>query len=314
MNEDPTGSDFAAMTDLHSPPGFRCGFATLAGRPNVGKSTLLNALLARKVSIVTPKPQTTRHRIAGVLTTPAAQVVFLDTPGLHRGARRAMNRQMNRVAAHALAEADLILFLVSALQWTDEDEDVLERLREQQVKTFLVVNKVDRVSPKERLLPFIQEVSARGDFAEVFPVSALKRDNLEPLLERVIYNLPESKPLYPPGQVTDRSDAFQAAEIIREKLMWKLQQELPYDTGVEIESYEDDSKLLRIAAVIWVERAGQKAIVIGKGGTRLKEIGQSARLELERMKKRKVYVELWVRVKENWSDDERALRRLGYDT
>lgn len=302
------------MSESSGADGFRCGFATLAGRPNVGKSTLLNAFLAQKISIVTPKPQTTRHRIAGVLTKSAAQVIFLDTPGLHRGARRAMNRQMNRTAAHALAEADVVLFLVSALQWTDEDEDVLQRLQQQKVKTFLVVNKVDRVSPKERLLPFIQETSARGDFAEIFPISALKHDNLEPLLESVIASLPESEPLYPPGQITDRSDAFQAAEIIREKLMWQLQQELPYDTGVEIESYEENPQLLRVGAVIWVERAGQKAIVIGKRGARLKEIGQSARIELERMKKRKVHVQLWVRVKENWSDDERALRRLGYDS
>lgn len=294
--------------------GFRCGFAALVGRPNVGKSTLLNALMARKVSIVTPKPQTTRHRIVGVLTMAAAQIVFLDTPGLHRGARRAMNRQMNRTAAHALAEADVALFLISALHWTDEDGDVLRRLQEQRVKTFLIVNKVDRVSPKARLLPFIREVSARGEFAEVFPLSALKRDNLGPLLESVVSSLPESVALYPPGQVTDRSDAFQAAEIIREKLMWRLQQELPYDTGVEIESYDEDDRLLRIAAVIWVERAGQKAIVIGKGGTCLKEIGQSARLDLERLKERKVHINLWVRVKENWSDDERALRRLGYDS
>ena len=300
---------------MESPkPGFRCGLATLVGRPNVGKSTLLNALLSRKISIVTPKPQTTRHRIAGVLTLPEAQVVFLDTPGLHRGARRAMNRTMNRIASHALAEADVILFLVSALQWTDEDEDVLLRVQKHEVKTFLIVNKVDRVSPKERLLPFIEEIAARGDFEEIFPVSALKRDNLEPLLEAVTLALPKSEPMYPPGQVTDRSDAFQAAEIIREKLMWQLQQELPYDTGVEIESYEEEDRVVKVAAVIWVERAGQKAIVIGKGGARLKEIGKSARLELERIKKRSAHVELWVRVKENWSDDERALRRLGYDS
>ena len=294
--------------------GFRCGFAVLIGRPNVGKSTLLNALLARKVSIVTPKPQTTRHRIAGVLTTPQAQVVFLDTPGLHLGARRAMNRQMNRTAAHALAEADLALFVVTALQWTEEDQDVLRRLREHTAKTLLIVNKVDRVSPKERLLPFIQEVAAHDDFLDVFPVSALRRDNLEPLLEGVIARLPESVPLYPADQVTDRSDAFHAGEIIREKLMWHLQQELPYDTGVEIESYVDSGRLVRIGAIVWVERAGQKSIVIGKGGARLKEIGTAARSELERLTGRKTHLELWVRVKENWSDDTRALRRLGYDS
>ncbi len=297
-----------------SPDEFRCGFAAIVGRPNVGKSTLLNALLERKVAIVTPKPQTTRHRIAGILTMPHAQVVFLDTPGLHRRARRAMNRYMNRIAAHALVEADLALFVVVALQWTEEDEDVLKRLQRAGSKVLLIVNKVDTVKPRQQLLPFLDEVSRRGEFVEIFPVSALKRTNVDILLRSIVENLPVAPPAYPSDQLTDRSEAFQAGEIIREKLTLALVQELPYGITVEMEKYERDEEILKIAAVIWVERRGQKAIVIGKRGEQLKRVGRAARLELEAMTGSKVHLELWVKIKENWSDSERALQQLGYDT
>lgn len=292
----------------------RCGFVAIVGRPNVGKSTLLNTLLERKVTIVAPKPQTTRHRIAGILTTRRAQVVFLDTPGLHRGAKRAMNRYMNRAAAHALAEADIALFVIVALEWTEEDQDLLERLERAGTKILLIVNKVDTVKPKARLLPFLEEASQRGNFLEIFPISALRKDNVAPLVGTIIEHLPVSPPVYPSDQLTDRSEAFQAAEIIREKLTLALAQELPYGLTVEIERYEREEALLRISAIIWVERRGQKAIVIGKRGEQLKRIGRAARLELEAMTGGKVHLELWVKIKENWSDSERALRQLGYDT
>ena len=294
-------------------PEHRCGFAAIVGRPNVGKSTLLNTLLGHKVSIVTRKPQTTRHRILGIHTTADAQILFLDTPGLHRGGRTAMNRYLNRAAAHSLVEADVALFVIQALRWTPEDQDVLERLQQARVETIGVVNKVDRVRPKDKLLPFLAEVADRGSFAELVPVSALRGTNLECLPQLIIARLPSGAPLYAGGQVTDRGERFRAAEIIREKLMAALQQELPYGLTVEIERYETQAGGLVIGAVVWVERAGQKAIVIGKGGEQLKAVGRAARLELRSLLGRPVHLELWVKVKKNWADSVRALRTFGYE-
>jgi GTPase len=294
--------------------GYRCGFAAIVGRPNVGKSTLLNALLGRKVSIVSPKPQTTRHRILGILTRPEAQVIFVDTPGLHAGARRAMNRHMNRAALVSLQDADVNVFVVEALRWTDEDQRVLDELVKQDRPIILVLNKADKVFPKERLLPFIDELNRRARFAEVVPLSALKRSNLEQLPATIAGYLPESPPHFPDDQLTDRSDQFQAAEIVREKLTLRLRQELPYGVTVIIEQFKEEEGRLLINAVIWVERSGQKAIVIGNGGEQLKEIGRAARLEMVELFKRPVHLELWVKVKENWSDNEIALRQLGYES
>ena len=294
--------------------GHRCGFAAIVGRPNVGKSTLLNALLRRKISIVSPKPQTTRHRILGILTRPEAQVIFVDTPGLHAGARRAMNRHMNRAALVSLQDADVNVFVVEALRWTDEDQRVLDELVKQNRPIILVLNKADKVFPKERLLPFIEEMNRRATFAEVVPLSALKRSNIEQLPATIARYLPQSPPHFPEDQLTDRSQEFQAAEIVREKLTLRLRQELPYGVTVVIEQFKEEEGRLLINAVIWVERSGQKAIVIGNAGEQLKEVGRAARIEMNELFKRPVHLELWVKVKENWSDNETALRQLGYET
>jgi GTP-binding protein Era len=294
-------------------PAHRCGFAAIVGRPNVGKSTLLNALLGQKISIVSPKPQTTRHRILGILTRPSAQIVFVDTPGLHAGARRAMNRHMNRAALASLQDADVNLFVVEALRWTEEDQRVLDELTRQGRPIILILNKVDKVFPKERLLPFIEEMSKRGKFEEMIPISALKGTQLEQLPELIARFLPVSPPHFPEDQITDRSPTFQAAEIVREKLTLRLRQELPYGLTVGIEQFKEEDGRLLINAVIWVERNGQKAIVIGHGGEQLKEVGRAARIEMSERFGMPVHLELWVKVKENWSDNETALKQLGYE-
>ena len=292
----------------------RCGFVAVVGRPNVGKSTLINAIMGTKVSIVTHKPQTTRHRILAVYTTADTQIVFVDTPGLHRKAGKAMNRLMNRTAANALADADLVLFVVEATRWTDEDQDVLKRLRSCDAPVIAVLNKVDRVHPKERLLAAIAAMVDRYEFAEVLPLSAKNSDNLDALLDVIPGYLPESPLLFPADMQTDRSMEFRAAEIIREKLTLLLHQELPYGLTVQIERFAEEGERLLIDAVIWVERDSQKGIVVGKGGNVLKTVGQSARLELAEQLRRPVHLELWVKVKDNWSDSDKELQRFGYDS
>lgn len=298
-------------------PAIRCGFAALAGRPNVGKSTLLNALIGQKVSIVSPKPQTTRTRIHGVLNQPGLQIAFVDLPGIHARQTRAMNRYMNRTAISSLTDVDVNLFVVEALRWTDEDERVLEELKRVELPIILVINKVDRAHPRERLLPYIQELSAKADFVDVVPISATRPTTLDRLPGIIARHLPEQPRIFPEEQVTDSPDHFMAAELIREKLMLRLQEELPYGLVVEIEGLgpsEDEPGKLVVQAVIWVERAGQKAIVIGKGGGLLKEVGRQSRLDLNRHFGQPVHLELWVKVKEGWSDDENAMRKFGYET
>ncbi len=300
------------MSENRQPEPFRCGLVALIGRPNVGKSTLLNHLLGQKLSITSRKPQTTRHQILGIKTTDRAQFVFVDTPGLHKPRKRALNRYLNRAASSVLPSVHAILFVVEALRWTEEDELVLEHVKRAGVPTILVVNKVDRIEDKAALLPYLAEVAQKHDFAAVVPVSALRHDNLDDLEAELLRLLPESEPMFPEDQITDRSVRFLAAEIIREKLMRSLGQELPYDLTVEVERFEEEGNLVRIGALIWVDRPNQKAIVIGKGGERLKQIGQQARKDIEAMLERKVFLELWVKVKSGWSDDERALQSLGY--
>lgn len=291
---------------------FRCGYVALIGRPNVGKSTLMNHLLGQKISITSRKPQTTRHRILGIKTTEHAQIIYVDTPGIHRHARRAVNRYMHRTTSSVIADVHVVVFLVEALKWTDEDELVLSTLKSVPVPVILAVNKVDRIRQKDELLPYLHEVSRKMDFVDILPVSALAGTNLKQLEEVIVRHLDISGPYYPEDQLTDRSSRFLAAEIIREKLMRTLGQELPYALTVEIEKFEEQANLYRINALIWVERDNQKAIVIGEKGERLKKIGKQARLDMQKLFDRKIYLELWVKVKEGWSDDERALSSLGY--
>jgi GTP-binding protein Era len=299
------------MTDTE----FKSGFVAVVGRPNVGKSTLVNAMLGQKISIVTARPQTTRHRILGILNRDKAQVILVDTPGLHRHGGKAINRSMNRAASSSITEADVVALVVEALRMTDEDEDALKRVRAAGLPAVLVINKVDKVRDKERLLPFMQKLAERHDFAAVIPVSATSGKNLDILEREIIGQLPDSPPLFPQDQTTDKSDAFMAAEIIREKLMNRLNQELPYGLTVEVEnySYDEEGRVL-VQAIIWVGRAGHKAIVIGQSGQLLKQIGREARIELKRRVRRPVHLDLWVKVLENWSDSERALQRFGYET
>jgi len=291
---------------------FRCGYIALIGRPNVGKSTLMNFVLGQKISITSHRPQTTRHRILGIKTTDDAQMIYVDTPGIHDNEKKAMNRYMNRTAGSSFKDVDVIVLLVDAMRWTEEDDLVIKRLEHVKTPVVLAVNKVDLLKKKEDLLPFIEKIKSKFSFKDIIPVSAMKGDNIEDF-EKIIFNyLPESEAFYDEDQITDRSSRFMAAEIIREKLTRNLTQELPYNLTVEIEKFTNDGKMLDIAAVIWVERDNQKAIIIGKGGAKLKDMGTKARIDMEKMFEQKVFLQLWVKVKSGWSDDERALNSLGY--
>jgi GTP-binding protein Era len=295
----------------------RAGHVAVIGRPNVGKSTLVNALVGAKVSIVSPRPQTTRHRLLGIATFPEGQLLLVDTPGIHREQKRAMNRLMNRAARGALEGVDAAMLVVRAGQWDDEDTLAYDALRNAGLPVILVVNQVDRITDKTKLLPYLAKVSEGRDFAGVHPISALKRSGLEALVKSVLAQLPEQPALYGEDEITDKSQRFLAGELVREQLMRQLGEELPYATTVEIERFVEEPSpkgvLLRIGAVIWVERDGQKKIVIGKGGERLREIGTRSRQQMERLFDAKVFLETWVRVREGWSDDEAALRAFGYN-
>ncbi len=291
---------------------FRAGYVALAGRPNVGKSTLLNRLLGQKLAITSHKPQTTRHSILGINTLPEGQILYLDTPGIHKRGDRALNRYLNRAAAGALSGVDLVAMLVEAGRWTAEDDLVLERVRESRRPALLVVNKIDLVKPRERLLPILDELHKRTGFEEIVPVSARSGENCDELERVILAQLPEGEPFYPEDQLTDRSSRFLAAELIREQLTRRYHKELPYALTVEVEQFSERPHLLRIGAVIWVERPNQKAILLGRGGQAMKETATAARQALEEFFGRKVYLQLWVKVRKSWSSDRESLARLGY--
>jgi len=290
----------------------KSGLVTFIGRPNVGKSTLLNALVGQKVSITSRKPQTTRHRIMGVSTRGRCQIVYVDTPGLHPGKGKTINKYMNRAASGALQGVDCIVMLIAATGWQEADEHVLELLRNQEVPVVLAINKIDLLKRQDELLPLIEESQRRLEFSTIVPISAVKHTNLNNLEAVLLQQLPEQPPLFPGDQLTDRSEKFMAAELVREQLFRSLGQEIPYAVAVEIEKFKIENRILHIDALIWVEKTGQKAIVIGKGGQRLKQIGTAARKEMESFFGNKVNLGLWVKVREGWSDNERALRSLGY--
>ncbi len=291
---------------------YRCGYAAIIGRPNVGKSTLVNRLVGHKFSITSRKAQTTRHRLLGIKTGPGAQIIYVDTPGLHGRMGRALNRYMNRAATGALVGVDVILFVVESGKWTDDDEHVLGRLAGAEAPIIAVLNKIDRISDKQSLLPYIGELAERAEFTDVVPISALQGSNTERLEQILMDALPVRQAVYDEDQFTDRSERFLAAEMVREKLTDRLGQELPYRLSVEIEAFQVEDGVLKIAAVIWVERSSQKGIVIGRQGRVLKAVGSDARQDMQALFERKVFLELWVKVKEGWSNDEQALQRLGY--
>ena len=285
---------------------------TIAGRPNVGKSTLANALVGEKIAIVSHKPQTTRNNVLGIKTENNNQIIFVDTPGLHLGQEKAINRYMNRAASTAMKDVDLVIFVVDKFIWTEEDEAVARQLNNINCPIILAVNKVDQIDDKEKLLPHIQHLSEKLSALEIVPLSALRNINLDRLEQIILRHLPESTHLFPEDQITDRSSRFMAAEIVREKITRQLGDELPYEMAVEIEEFTYEGELLNISALILVEKSGQKKILIGDKGDRIKLIGTQARIDMETLFESKIMLKLWVKIKSGWSDDERALRSLGY--
>lgn len=291
----------------------RCGLIALIGRPNVGKSTLLNHLVGQKVSITSRKPQTTRQRLLGIKTVGDAQLIYVDTPGFQLGYKKALNRYMNRTISNTVNDVDVILFMTDRLRFTEDDDKLLAGLGKTQCPVFLVINKIDALDDREQLLPFIDAARQHFPFAEVVPLSALKEQNTDALETTLVRYLPENPWLYAEDQLTDRTARFLAAEFVREKITRQMGDELPHEVAVEIEEFKVENGVYHISALILVERAGQKRMLIGAEGSRLKMIGTEARLELERLFDSKVMLKLWVKVKGGWSDDERALQSLGFD-
>lgn len=310
-NDDMPATDPSGPAERANDP--RCGFVAIVGRPNVGKSTLLNHILGQKLSITSRKPQTTRHQVHGIKTADGVQAIYVDTPGIHVEEPKALNRYMNRAATSALAGVDLVIFVVDRTFWNDGDENVLQQVARVTCPVILAVNKVDQIETKSDLLPHLETLSKRHDFAEIIPLSALKMTNIDRLEACVASYLPAGPFHYPDDQWTTRSGRFLAAEMVREKVMRQLGAELPYSVTVQIEQFKDSGRSLHIHALIIVERDGQKKIIIGDKGARLRQIGQQAREDMERLFERKVMLNLWIKVRKGWSDDDRALRSLGFD-
>jgi len=298
--------------DFDNDQNKRCGYVAIVGRPNVGKSTLLNRILGQKLSITSRKPQTTRHQILGIKTQGDDQVIYVDTPGLHLKEHKAINRYMNKAASSSLQDVDLVVFIVDRTRWTPEDDLVLQKVKACRAPVILAVNKVDQTKEKGELLPHLQVLAEKYQFEHIMPISAKQGHNVESLESLIQGYLPQGFHYFPDDQVTDRSQRFLAAELVREKIMRQLGEELPYSVTVEIEEFKREKKVLHISALILVERSGQKKIVIGDKGEQIKIIGRDARKDMERLFDSKVMLNLWVKVKSGWSDDERALRSLGY--
>jgi len=294
-------------------PQTRCGYVALVGRPNVGKSTLLNHLLKQKLAITSRKPQTTRHTMLGVDTDGENQAIYVDTPGIHEHADREINRRMVRSATSVLGDVDLVIMVIDRDQWTAADELVLRHVRRSGTPTLAVINKVDQIRPKELLLPVIDRLNQLGCFEAIIPVSALKGQGLDALRSEVFGRLPAQPHLFPPDQITDQTEKFLVSEIIREKLMRRMGDEIPHRTAVVIEQFDESGSTVDITADIYVERPGQKRIIIGKGGEKLKLIGQEARQDIEALLDRPVMLRLWVKVRPGWTNSDAALRRMGYD-
>lgn len=291
----------------------RTGIVAIVGRPNVGKSTLMNRILGQKLSITSRKPQTTRHQILGIVTEDDTQIIFVDTPGIHKGQDKAINRYMNRAATSAVKDVDLVVMVVDRTRWTEEDDMVLLTIKQQRAPTILVMNKIDFIQDKDEILPYLEVLSQKHNFDQIIPLSAKTGHNIDRIEHLIRSYLPENPYFYPEDQITDRTSRFLAAELVREKIMRQLGDELPYEMTVEIEEFTHDGGLIEISALILVERPSQKQIVIGEKGYRIKQIGIEARKDMESLFECKVMLKTWVKVKSNWSDDERALRSLGYD-
>ena len=289
-----------------------CGYVALIGRPNVGKSTLMNHLLGQKLSITSRKPQTTRHRILGIKTSEVGQAIFMDTPGMHSEEQKVLNRYLNKTADSTLLGVNVAVWLLDGLYWHEYDEQIFSKLHAAELPVILVVNKIDKIKDKQAMLAFFAEAKQKYPFEDIVPVSALKNTNLDVLEQQIMTLLPEADPIYPADQITDRPERFFAAEIVREKLTRRLGDELPYALTVEIEQFQEMPELCKIYANIWVERSSQKSIVIGKQGEMLKKVGTEARIDIEKLIGQKVYLQLWVKVKKGWSDNLRALQSLGF--
>ena len=301
------------MTQISKNKIFKCGFVSIVGRPNVGKSTLVNSILRNNISIVTRKPQTTRNRILGIYTMPEYQAIFVDTPGIHINEKKAINRVMNKTAINAMMDTNLNLFVCDSLYWSEEDEVVLNQLKNARSPSILLLNKIDLIHPKDKLLELISTLSNKHEFSEVIPIMAKNRDSLKSLLSIIPKYLPNSPQLYESEMITDRSRIFITSEKIREKLILQLNQEIPYGILVEIDKFSEDEKQIRIDAMIWVEKNGQKGIVVGKDGSTLKKIGTSARLDLKNYFKKNIHLNLWVKVKSNWADSRKELISMGFE-
>jgi len=290
-----------------------CGYIALVGRPNVGKSTLLNCILKQKVSITSRKPQTTRHSILGIDSYDDYQYIYVDTPGIHQGSKKAMNRMMNKTANSVLRDVDVVVFLVDGMHWEEEDEYVLRSIIQAGTPCILAVNKVDKIDDKMQLLPWIDDISKRHEFAAIIPISARTGTQVDELQQKLQAFLPEGPHLFDDDQITDRSTRFMCAELLREKIFRRCGQEIPYATTVDIESYKDEGTLVRVHALILVDKESHKRIIIGDNGQKLKEMATSARLDMEKLLDKKVFLQCWCKVKSGWSDDERMLKQLGYD-